>query len=258
MDAPQSTEGILLRQLEQLLIHGSSDNSHFQRALEKILAHLDCSTGTIHRVGPTPDHLILLAQRGLPDSLLAAVSRIPVGKGMAGLAAQRKEAVQVCNLQSDNTGAARPGARETRMEGAVAVPMLVENTLLRGVLGVAKPVVYEFTAAELELLGRIGELIGRHLGPPTKSEVLDQYFIEVRHKLIEVAAFLDRVDRAEGAEDYRIRAFRVALKELERSEPERAKQILLALSDPTTEPIAEAKGKSAAGAWGGGVQKGEP
>jgi hypothetical protein len=98
---------------------------------------------------------------------------------------------------------------------------------------------------------QIGELIGRSLGRPTKNELLDQYFIEVRHKLIEVAAFLDRVDRAEGEDDYRIKAFRAALKELERAEPERAKQILLTLSDPTTEPIPAAKGKSAAGAWPG-------
>src|SRR5262245_41894535 len=126
MDAPKTTDSILLRQLEQLLIQGSSDNSHFQRALEMILPHLSCITGTIHRLGPTPDHLVPLAQRGVPDSILDTVNRIPIGKGMAGLAAQRKEAVQVCNLQADNSGVARPGARETRMEGAVAVPMLVE------------------------------------------------------------------------------------------------------------------------------------
>jgi len=94
-------------------------------------------------------------------------------------------------------------------------------------------------------------LIGHHLGRPTKNELLDQYFIEVRHKLIEVAAFLDRIDRAEGEDDFRIKAFRAALKELERSEPQRAKQILLALSDPTTDPIPAAQGKSAAGAWPG-------
>jgi hypothetical protein len=33
--------------------------------------------------------------------------------------------------------------------------------------------------------------------------------------------------------------------------PDRAKNVLLALSDPTTEPIAKAPGKGAVGAWPG-------
>jgi hypothetical protein len=99
------------------------------------------------------------------------------------------------------------------------------------------------------LVQRDSGLTSRHPGRPTKQDIRDHYFSEAPHKLIEVAAFLDRVDRAEGEDDYRIKAFRSALKELERSEPERAKQILLALSDPTTEPIPAAKGKSASGAW---------
>ena len=240
-----------LKRVENLLVHGGNDPATLKQVLELTLARFDCVTGTIHGLDPKSGLLILLAHRGIPEVIMDKVSRIPIGKGMAGIAAERKQPVQVCNLQTDSSGVAKPGAKETRMEGSVAVPMLVEKNILRGVLGVAKPVAYEFTPAELELLSQIGELIGRHLGRPAKQEVLDQYFIEVRHKLIEVAAFLDRVDRAEGEDDYRIKAFRAALKELERSKPERAKQILLALSDPTTDPIPAAKGKSASGAWPG-------
>ena len=239
----------LIKRVDTLLVQGGNEPANLLQVLELVLAHFTCTTGTIHGLDPKSGLLVLLAQRGIPEFIMDKVSRIPIGKGMAGIAAERKQPVQVCNLQTDASGVAKPGAKETRMEGSVAVPMLVEKTLLRGVLGVAKPVAYEFTAAELELLSEVGALIGKHLGRQTKQEVLDQYFIEVRHKLIEVAAFLDRVDRAEGEDDYRIKAYRAALKELERSEPERAKQILLALSDPTTEPILAAKGKSAAGAW---------
>ena len=240
-----------IKRVENLLVQGGNEPATLLQVLELVLGHFNCVTGTIHRLDPKSGLLVLVAQRGIPEVIMDKVSRIPIGKGMAGIAAERKEPVQVCNLQTDASGVAKPGAKETRMEGSVAVPMLVEKTVLRGVLGVAKPVAYEFTAAELELLTQIGELIGRSTGRPTKLEVLDQYFIEVRHKLIEVAAFLDRVDRAEGEDDFRIKAFRAALKELERSEPERAKQILLTLSDPTTKPIPAAKGKSASGAWPG-------
>lgn len=243
------TENNFLKRVEAHLVSNGAEPASLLAVLNLVLSQFDCVTGTIHGLDAKSGLLILLAQRGIPEVIMDKVSRIPIGKGMAGIAAERKQPVQVCNLQTDASGVAKPGAKETRMEGSIAVPMLVENTILRGVLGVAKPVAYEFTAAELKLLSEVGALIGKQLGRQTKLEVLDQYFIEVRHKLIEVAAFLDRVDRAEGEDDYRIKAFCAALKELERSEPERAKQILLALSDPTTEPIPAAKGKSASGAW---------
>ena len=88
-----------------------------------------------------------------------------------------------------------------------------------------------------------------------RSKVLDLYFVDARSKLIEVAAFLDRVERAEGEDDYRIRAFREALRALASHEigsSNRAAQVLLAFSDPTNEPVESAKGKAATGAWQGG------
>ena len=83
----------------------------------------------------------------------------------------------------------------------------------------------------------------------TRQQVLDLYFMDARCKLIDLAAFLDRVDRAEGDADFRLKAFRQALKELDRKEPQRAKQVLLAFTDPTTKPIAKATTKAACGAW---------
>ena len=85
----------------------------------------------------------------------------------------------------------------------------------------------------------------------TRQQVLDLYFMDARFKLIELAAFLDRVERAEGQADFRLDAFREALRELDRGKPDRAKQVLLAFSDPTTEPIEKAPGKGAVGAWPG-------
>lgn len=73
--------------------------------------------------------------------------------------------------------------------------------------------------------------------------------MDARFKLIEIAAFLDRVDRADGPADFRLGAFRNALRELDGGTPERAKQVLVALSDPTTTPIEKAPGKGAIGAW---------
>ena len=85
----------------------------------------------------------------------------------------------------------------------------------------------------------------------TRQQVIDLYFMDARSKLIDLAAFLDRFDRAKGKEDFRMKAFREALQELKPGKPDRAKAVLLSLSDPTTKPIAAATSKAASGAWPG-------
>jgi hypothetical protein len=89
----------------------------------------------------------------------------------------------------------------------------------------------------------------------TRQQVLDLYFLDARHKLIEIAAFLDRVDRAEGEADFRLGAFREALQHLASAQSDRATAVLMAFSDPTTEPIPQAPGKGAVGAWPGRLKQ---
>ena len=89
----------------------------------------------------------------------------------------------------------------------------------------------------------------RKVSVMTRNELMDLYFMDARSKLIDIAAFLDRVDRGSGEADYRLAAFREALEELSVEEPVRARGVLLSFSDPTTEPIAKSPGKGAVGAW---------
>ena len=84
----------------------------------------------------------------------------------------------------------------------------------------------------------------------TRQQVLDLYFMDARCKLIDLAAFMDRVERASGEEDFRMMEFRKAMRELE-GKKNRAERVLLALSDPTPEPIATATTKAACGAYPG-------
>ena len=88
----------------------------------------------------------------------------------------------------------------------------------------------------------------------TRQQVLDQYFMDARHKLIDLAAFLDRVERAEGEADFRLEAFREAVKKLGDNGIDRAKCVLMVFSDPTPEPVPVAPGKGACGAWPGEVE----
>lgn len=91
--------------------------------------------------------------------------------------------------------------------------------------------------------------------PMNAMDALDVYFIENRSRLLEIAAFLDRIDRYPGAEqaraDYRYQAFMQIIDVLKSGAPERTKQMQLALSDPTDTPLASARGKRACGAWKG-------
>ena len=130
--------------------------------LEQLLAHFQCPVGTVHLLDKATGMLRLAAQRGLPPPVLDKVGVIPIGKGMAGIAAERMEPVQVCNLQHDASGVVRPGAKLTRMEGSLAAPML-DGDRLFGVLGVAKPVEYEFTRDETAALMAVGHALSERL-----------------------------------------------------------------------------------------------
>ena len=84
------------------------------------------------------------------------------------------------------------------------------------------------------------------------QSLTDEYFIENRNRVLEIAAFLDRLDRADpsrAARDFRAEAFRDALQILAGRGPNYVRQIQLLMSDPTTEPIPTLDRKSAQGAY---------
>jgi hypothetical protein len=87
--------------------------------------------------------------------------------------------------------------------------------------------------------------------PLAGSEVVERYFLEHRAKLLDIAAFLDRVGRAEGSQDddFRLRSLRHAITLLIDGKPERTRRILELFSDRTEEPIDKAPMKGATGAW---------
>jgi hypothetical protein len=73
--------------------------------------------------------------------------------------------------------------------------------------------------------------------PLSAPEILDRAYLEVRAKLLEIAASLDRLDRAEGnvSDDPRLARIREGLRIIERSRPDRAEQIQLLFSLPYDE-----------------------
>ncbi len=77
------------------------------------------------------------------------------------------------------------------------------------------------------------------LTPPLgRTGLIDLHFLEHRAKLIDIAAFLDRLDRAgdaEKSEDFRIKAFRQATAVLLDRDPDKARRILEVFSDHTSD-----------------------
>jgi hypothetical protein len=86
-------------------------------------------------------------------------------------------------------------------------------------------------------------------------EILELYFIENRARLLDIASFLDRIDRHDGADevrnDYRYTAFMRAVEMLTSDTTGRTAAIQTLFSDPTTEPLESAVGLKASGAWDG-------
>lgn len=89
------------------------------------------------------------------------------------------------------------------------------------------------------------------MSPSPNHRLVDLGFLDARSKLIDLAAFLDRVGRGDEHDDYRIRALYKAIEELGGAGPphDRARRVLSSFSDPSTEPIPAAHTKGASGAW---------
>lgn len=89
--------------------------------------------------------------------------------------------------------------------------------------------------------------------PMTYAQIVETYFLEHRAKVIDIAAFLDRLERAADGpaalEDFRVVALRNALALLGDGQGERAKRVLESLSDTTDTIPQSAQGtKGALGA----------
>lgn len=85
--------------------------------------------------------------------------------------------------------------------------------------------------------------------PLDGRKAVDLYFMEHRAKLLDIAAFLDRLERTSGAavDDVRIRALRQAIPLLIDGHGQRTQRILELFSDHSSEPIPAAHTQAAIG-----------
>jgi hypothetical protein len=90
--------------------------------------------------------------------------------------------------------------------------------------------------------------------PLTQRELIEGFFIEHRAQIIDIAAYLDRLDRSvdhDAESDFRFLAVRKAMRELSSDEPGRVERILMHLSDPVVELMDTRDRQNAFGAFPG-------
>lgn len=119
-----------------------------ERWLQDFLTKYNGAAGTIHLF--ENGGLRLATAINIPPPVQQIVAWVPNGKGMAGLALERKEPIQTCNLKEDRSGNVKPGAKAVDAQAAVALPVSDGADGVRAVVGIAFANEHEFTKAELD------------------------------------------------------------------------------------------------------------
>ena len=110
-------------------------NDAQQAWLEALVGSAGGVAGTVHV--QRGEDLYLTAAYNIPPQVVAIVAHVTHGKGMAGVAQVKKVPVQTCNLQTDESGTIKPGAKAVNAQAAVALPVLGADGGLRAVVGIA-------------------------------------------------------------------------------------------------------------------------
>jgi L-methionine (R)-S-oxide reductase len=146
---------ISIREAAAVSVRTDDADEGLHEVLTTIVQRCRADSGTVHFL--EKDGLLHLAAVAgeLPAAVLATIAKIPVGKGMAGLAVERGRPIDACNIQTDGSGDVRPGARATGLAGAVVVPIFDGGGVV-GALGVANRAERVFTESEIEDLTGAG------------------------------------------------------------------------------------------------------
>jgi len=103
--------------------------------LRGFLARHTAVAGTVHVV--RGDLLLLAGAVNIPPKVQEITAKIPLGKGMAGLAWQHDKPIQTCDLQTDTSGQVQPGAKAVDAKAAVALPVHDSSGMIRAIVGLA-------------------------------------------------------------------------------------------------------------------------
>ncbi|WP_371580397.1 GAF domain-containing protein [Streptomyces sp. NBC_01314] len=94
--------------------------------------------------------IVLVASYNLPVPVRNGTAVIPIGKGMAGTAAQRRAPVAISDFQTDTTGVAVRAGRAAGATGSLTLPVFdpTDGTRLLAVVGLGFTGRRDFTTEE--------------------------------------------------------------------------------------------------------------
>jgi L-methionine (R)-S-oxide reductase len=133
--------------------------AELQSWLQTFVASHNAAAGTVHVY--EDGGLRLAAAINIPPPVAEAVEWVPNGKGMAGLALERKEPVETCNLQEDTSGNVKPGAKAVNAQAAIALPVMEGDGEVRAVVGIAFQDQRKFSGADIEKLNESASSLPR-------------------------------------------------------------------------------------------------
>ena len=127
-------------------------DERFTTWLRDFLSRHQAVAGSVHVVDG--DQLSIAAAHNLPPKVIELTGKIPLGKGMAGLAWQHDKPIQTCNLKEDTSGAVKPGAKDVDAKAAVALPVHDTSGAVRAIVGLAWMDERELSADEIAAIDR--------------------------------------------------------------------------------------------------------
>lgn len=143
-----------------------SPRDETQEWLEAFVSEHKGVAGSVH-VERDGD-LYLTAAKNLPPPVIAMVTHVARGKGMAGVAQTSKLPTQTCNLQTDDTGRIKPGAKAVSAQAAIALPVLDEGGGIAAIVGIAYAHEGELPPEQVQVLMDAAAKVPRS-GPPHLS-----------------------------------------------------------------------------------------
>ncbi|MBI4186513.1 MAG: GAF domain-containing protein [Chloroflexi bacterium] len=141
-------------------------------ALSKILAVMGIEAGMIHLLDEKVGYLVCLAHRGLAPEYAREITRLKLGQGVAGKAAQSGEPVLVNDVEASPEAIVMIGERG-KFRGYIGLPVKLQNRVI-GVLALASYIPDRFEPQTLHLLSAMGDALGIGVENARKAQRLEE------------------------------------------------------------------------------------
>lgn len=151
------TDLLALNAMATIVNESLDVNEILQRAMDEALHLVGVEAGAMLLLDAKAGELALVVHRGISEEFVRAASRIRLGEGLAGQAAQMGQPVVMGNI-AEYPGALKAFVERERIQSVASVPLL-GRTGVSGVMNLATANPRYFDAAGLELLVGLGRQI---------------------------------------------------------------------------------------------------